>query len=90
MVADASDRNGRGSKIASLMEHHIPVRLNDRYAIMHDKFMVIDGHTVELGSFNYTAAAEHKNAENVLVLHNAPEIAARYVVQWQAIWEGGE
>jgi phosphatidylserine/phosphatidylglycerophosphate/cardiolipin synthase-like enzyme len=37
---------------------------------MHDKFIVIDGETVELGSFNYTAAAEKRNAENVLVLHD--------------------
>ena len=29
-------------------------------------FIVVDGETVETGSFNLTAAAEQKNAENVL------------------------
>ena len=32
----------------------IPIRINSYYAIMHDKYMVIDGKTVETGSFNYT------------------------------------
>jgi phosphatidylserine/phosphatidylglycerophosphate/cardiolipin synthase-like enzyme len=38
---------------------------------MHDKFIVVDGETVEEGSFNDTAAAENKNAENVLVAGTA-------------------
>jgi phosphatidylserine/phosphatidylglycerophosphate/cardiolipin synthase-like enzyme len=30
----------------------------------------VDNTTVEEGIFNYTAAAERKNAENVVVLHD--------------------
>ena len=48
MVADASDRTERGSRITLMKEHRIPVRLTDQFAIMHDKFMVIDGQTVNL------------------------------------------
>ena len=46
-----------------LAKQGVPVRVDYRYAVMHDKFIVVDGETVELGSFNYTAAAERKNAE---------------------------
>lgn len=46
------------------------MRGDGRCAIMHDKFIVVDTDVVEEGSFNYTAAAERKNAENVLVLHD--------------------
>ena len=46
------------------------MRVDYRYAIMHDKFILVDGETVEEGSFNYTAAAVAKNAENLILLHN--------------------
>jgi phosphatidylserine/phosphatidylglycerophosphate/cardiolipin synthase-like enzyme len=52
-----------------------------RYAIMQDKFIVVDDITLETGSFNFTAAAEQKNAENVLVLHH-PALARQYRRQW--------
>ena len=66
----------------------IPVRVSSQYNLMHDKFMVIDGATVELGSFNYTYSAEYDNAENVMVVHNIPGIAADYARQWNDIWAG--
>jgi phosphatidylserine/phosphatidylglycerophosphate/cardiolipin synthase-like enzyme len=57
------------------------VRVDYRYAIMHDKLVVVDGATVESGSFNFTASAETRNAENVLVLHD-PTAAQEYGQGW--------
>ncbi len=51
-----------------LASEGVPVRVDSQYTIMHDKFIVVDGATVEEGSFNYTAAAENRNEENVLAL----------------------
>jgi phosphatidylserine/phosphatidylglycerophosphate/cardiolipin synthase-like enzyme len=85
IVIDASERDGKQARLMS--EYGIPLRLNDRYNIMHDKFMVIDGHTLELGSFNYTLAAESQNAENVLVIRNCPDIARDYAQQWRKLWD---
>jgi PLD-like domain len=65
----------------------VQTRIDDRYAIMHDKFIIIDGITLETGSFNFTQAAENKNAENVLVIHGAPQTVASYVQQWKELWE---
>jgi phosphatidylserine/phosphatidylglycerophosphate/cardiolipin synthase-like enzyme len=48
-----------------------------------------DVQQMETGSFNFTAAAEAKNAENVLVLHD-PAIAARYGAEWDRLWEESE
>lgn len=73
---------------AYLLEHGIPVRISSQYNLMHDKFMVIDGSTVELGSFNYTYSAEYDNAENVMVVHNIRGIASDYIRQWETIWAG--
>jgi len=75
--------------VTTLLDNHtdpfanqgIPVRADYQYAIMHNKFIVVDGQTVELGSFNFTAAAEDKNAENVIVLHDSA-VAQRYSQEW--------
>ena len=40
-------------------------------AIQHNKILVIDHNTVLTGSYNWTWAADHRNAENLLVLHDA-------------------
>ena len=48
--------------------------------------MIIDGSTLETGSFNYSAAATNKNAENVLVLWNSPNVATSYEQEWQRLW----
>jgi len=75
--------------IGILRNGDIAVRSIDAYAIFHDKYMVIDRRTVQTGSFNYTYAAAHRNAENVLVVWNAPELAARYLADWQRNWDLG-
>jgi phosphatidylserine/phosphatidylglycerophosphate/cardiolipin synthase-like enzyme len=73
-VIDYLDRNG------------IAARVNSRYAIMHDKFMIVDGSTLETGSFNFTRAAEFENAENVLVLRDSPTVIGGYARQWDKLW----
>ncbi len=66
------------------------IRINGHYAIMHEKFIIVDDQTLETGSFNFTAAAEWKNAENVLVIHDNPEVVKSYVIQWKKLWNEGE
>ncbi|OYV29638.1 MAG: endonuclease [Thiomonas sp. 20-64-9] len=75
--------------IGILRNAGIAVRSIDAYAIFHDKYMVIDRRTVQTGSFNYTYSAAHRNAENVLVVWNAPGLAARYLADWQRNWDLG-
>lgn len=66
-----------------------PVHLNGRYAIMHNKFMVIDGKNVQTGSFNYTASAVSRNAENVLLIEDAPQLAEAYQREFNRLWDEG-
>ena len=61
----------------------IPVLVDRPRGLMHDKVMIIDGQTVVTGSFNYTYSAEHKNVENLLVIHD-PALAAQYVRHWKS------
>ena len=44
--------------------------------------MNLDGAPVITGSFNFTKAAEERNAENVLVIHD-PKLARQYLDNWQ-------
>jgi phosphatidylserine/phosphatidylglycerophosphate/cardiolipin synthase-like enzyme len=83
-------QNSKRSLLDYLRESGVPTRINGHYAIMHNKFMIIDGKVLELGSFNYTKAAEEKNAENVLVLRNEPQVISDYTRQWEKLWEEGE
>jgi hypothetical protein len=52
--------------------------IDDKHAIVHSKVMVIDSATIITGSFNFTKAAEEKNAENLLVIKDAPELVKAY------------
>lgn len=51
---------------------------------MHEKVFVIDGKTVILGSYNPTAAANNKNDENILIIHNV-KIAKRFVEEFDKL-----
>lgn len=91
VVLDEKANHNRSSRAAInlLTARDIPVRLNGRYAAMHDKFVVADGRTVETGSYNYTRAAARRNSENVLIIENMPELASRYLQHWQSRWDEG-
>ena len=86
VVADAKSNSGKYSATTYLANNHIPIKLDGNYPIFHHKFMVIDGTSLETGSFNYSAAAANKNAENVLMLWNVPDIASAYDKKWQSLW----
>jgi len=82
VILDKSQRTEHYSEADFLAHAGIPVRIDAVHAIAHNKVMVIDEETVITGSFNFTKAAEEHNAENLLVLHDAP-LAAQYADNWQ-------
>ncbi len=86
VVVDKSQQTARYTSAAYLANQGVPVKTDSRYAIMHNKFMVVDGRTVETGSFNYTRAATFENAENVVVLAGDPAVAAVYAREWRRLW----
>jgi phosphatidylserine/phosphatidylglycerophosphate/cardiolipin synthase-like enzyme len=79
--------SGDASRIPDLVQEGIPVVLEVRYQSAHNKVMVIDAGTAEAavitGSYNWTYAAQYKNAENVLILRHNPDIANAYAVNWR-------
>jgi len=88
VVVDKSNVTARYTAATFLANMGVPVRVDFRYRIMHDKFTVIDGVALETGSFNYTQAAA-SNAENVIILHD-PAVAQRYGQEWDRLWGESE
>lgn len=81
-VLDKSNRTQKYSSADFLAHAGIPVRIDAAHAIAHNKIMVLDGKTVITGSFNFTKAAEERNAENLLVIRDG-KIAEQYVKNWR-------
>lgn len=65
----------------------IPVWLETRHAIAHNKLMLIDPlgphSAVITGSYNFTYSAQARNAENLLILRGNPALARAYFDNWQ-------
>lgn len=61
----------------------IDVRTTDAFAIAHDKVMVADQRHTLTGSFNFSASAESRNSENVLVNWNNADLAGVYLRHFQ-------
>lgn len=83
VILDKSQRGERYSSATFLSNEGVPTYIDPVHKIAHNKVMVIDGQTVITGSFNFTKSAEEGNAENLLVINNAPEVAQRYVQNWK-------
>lgn len=89
LVADyksniSEDRSGKArAALAALKNAGADVRTISVFPIHHDKVIITDRNTVELGSFNYSAAAAHFNSENVIVNFDNPELAAVYVKHFE-------
>jgi phosphatidylserine/phosphatidylglycerophosphate/cardiolipin synthase-like enzyme len=80
-LLDKSQKSERYTSATFLKNSGVPTYIDDKHAIAHNKIMVIDQETVITGSFNFTKAAEEKNAENVLVIRSK-ELAKIYIDNW--------
>lgn len=81
VILDKSQKTARYSASTFLTNQGIPTWIDYKPAIAHSKIMVIDGETVITGSFNFTKAAQNKNAENLLILRSV-ELAGIYTKNW--------
>ena len=83
-VLDKSNQTEQYSAATFLVNAGIQTLIDAEHAIAHNKVMVIDSAPVITGSFNFTKAAEEKNAENLLVIKDASELVKVYEQNIQA------
>jgi competence ComEA-like helix-hairpin-helix protein len=77
-VLDKSNETARYTSATFLQNSGASVLIDHKPTIAHSKVMLIDGATIITGSFNFSKAAEEKNAENLLVIKDAPEVFKAY------------
>jgi phosphatidylserine/phosphatidylglycerophosphate/cardiolipin synthase-like enzyme len=83
-VLDHSNRSTKYSGATFLRNQDIPVWVDERHAIAHNKVILIDQDTVITGSFNFTRNAEENNAENLLLIKGNIKLAELYRVNYDA------
>lgn len=89
VVLDKSQRTEKYSEADFLRNMGVPVKIDARHQIAHNKVMIVDDGVVITGSFNFTKAAEESNAENLLVIRDEA-LAAKYIANWKAHAEHSE
>jgi phosphatidylserine/phosphatidylglycerophosphate/cardiolipin synthase-like enzyme len=77
-VLDRWNERDKYSAADILNNAAISTYIDDDHETAHDKIMIIDNQTLITGSFNFTVAAEKKNAENLLIIRDAPDLMRKY------------
>ena len=86
-VFDAdSTADNQGADFPGLQKAGLEVRLDGDPGLMHIKAIIIDGKTVAFGSYNFTASAENKNDENVLIITDSA-LADRFEQAFDRIYQ---
>ena len=74
-----------GCEFDHLLQGGLSVRLDGNPSHMHHKVLIIDEHIIVTGSYNFTANAEQRNDENLLVIDN-PALARLYLAEFQRVY----
>jgi phosphatidylserine/phosphatidylglycerophosphate/cardiolipin synthase-like enzyme len=84
VLLDKSNETATYTAATFMLNAGIPTLIDDQHAIAHNKIMILDHATVLEGSFNFTKAAEEKNAENLNVIKDSPALVQEYEANFQA------
>lgn len=92
VVIDKKRNEGKASRAAmdAAIRGGVALRTNDRFHLHHDKVIIVDGNTVETGSFNFAPSAETANSEDLVVIRDMPEVSRQYLTHWRSRWSLGQ
>ncbi|WP_182320362.1 phospholipase D family nuclease [Wolbachia pipientis] len=83
VILDESQVSSKYSVINELFRQKIPIYIDYKPAIAHNKIIIVDDSKVITGSFNFTYAAESRNTENLLIIMGDPLLVEQYVENWK-------
>lgn len=86
---DEHGLHNEDSDLPRLREAGVPIIDDGRSALMHNKFMILDGRTVWTGSMNYTINGAYRHNNNVFALDDAQAVAA-YQAEFEEMFLRGE
>jgi phosphatidylserine/phosphatidylglycerophosphate/cardiolipin synthase-like enzyme len=81
IILDKSNKSKKYSAGDFTAHMGVTTYIDSKHAIAHNKIMIIDKEIVITGSFNFTKAAEEKNAENLLIIRNN-KLAEIFIDNW--------
>ncbi len=81
-ILDRSNFAENRTTVQSLRDAGIEVVKDSISGIAHNKVIIIDGTKVITGSFNFSEAADKRNAENAILIQDK-KIADIYITNWQ-------
>lgn len=83
ILLDGGNLSDNNSIYKQLKNNKIEVFFDKMSGIAHNKVIIIDKEKVITGSFNFTSAADYRNAENVLLIEDK-WVAQKYLDNWES------
>lgn len=73
--------------ILSLQAGNVPLAIGESadHQFMHEKFVVVDGHTTAYGSWNASVSASRET--NHWIIERSHPVAALFTQHWDAAWQ---
>lgn len=84
VITDRTQSKGKKSLVSRIKQSSIPVLMNRRHKIEHNKFAVFDDAQVVSGSYNWTTSASMYNSENCLFFEQPNK---EYSTRFQQLWD---
>lgn len=85
LVVFESSQISQYSEYQKLSDYGISAKKDSNPSLMHNKVMIVDGHIVITGSYNWSKNAEERNNENLIVI-KSEYIASLYEEEFWNIW----
>jgi phospholipase D len=82
ILIDKSQLKEKHSQLSYLGQNGLSVFIDSAQGIAHNKVMIFDDRFVLTGSFNFSKAAESRNAENIVIIDD-PTLADIYRKNWE-------
>jgi phosphatidylserine/phosphatidylglycerophosphate/cardiolipin synthase-like enzyme len=83
VILDKSQVSQKYSGATYLRNAGIDVVIDTKPAIAHNKVMIFDNKAVFTGSFNFTKAAQQRNAENGMIVRGDDALTKAYLANWE-------
>ncbi len=84
VILDKSQRSEKYTGATYLRNANIPVFIDEKPAISHNKVMIFDQNIVLTGSYNFSKSAQERNAENIIVIKGEEKIVKAYTDNWRS------
>lgn len=86
VMDDEQVRSNEGTEFDPFRQADLDVRIDGIDGLMHHKVFIVDEQIVAFGSYNFSASAEQRNDENLIIVYD-PVIAEQFMFEYMRIHE---